>query len=414
MVVDYVENRLEDCRELFTTAAMLGLGYEDTTIQAVEALYSICSGQSCFIDLPENAYLSVHGDHACPGHSTLTPGESCTLECGSGFEASGSTTVACENGVLQLDMACHAVDCFEAIDFPAHVESGNCQMIATVAGPPELYLAQGEDCRLSCEEGYAPADGWTSVHCGHAGEGTYGGVLEYSFQCEPLPGTVEVPEVTEPPPPPPPPPPAVPPPSPPSPPPASGNSPAPSPNGGPGSSDGPSTLPSADTSAPQMVTAPADTPGSKLKYVVGIVALLLIGGGAAASQLLNKSPKQLNTSDMEFGEIPDEVEHKPGQLTKDGHIEEDEHMENPLREGEEEKTSPPKAPPPADDGTGELDKLDELDALDDLDDLDDLDELEDMAKEDMAKEKGKPKHGKLHHSDKLGAEGFDVEGVAKK
>ena len=81
MVVDYVENRLEGCRELFTTAAMMGLGYEDTTIQAVEALYSICSGQSCFIDLPENAYLSVDASACRPLDSDA--GRSCTLECGS-------------------------------------------------------------------------------------------------------------------------------------------------------------------------------------------------------------------------------------------------------------------------------------------------------------------------------------------
>ena len=87
-----------------------------------------------------------------------------------------------------------------------------------------------------------------------------------------------------------------------------------------------------------MVTAPAAL-GQQVEVRRGYRGACCLGGGGLGYE---QEPKQLNTSDMEFGEIPDEVEHKPGRLTKDGHIEEDEHMENPL---EGRKTSPPKPRP---------------------------------------------------------------------
>lgn len=187
-VVNFVENVLEECREV-----MLGVGYEHSSIQTIEHIYSLCTGASCVVNLPDNAFLRLDGELPCEHTGVLHPGERCQLECDSGFDAEGDGKAEClGEGQVQLELACHEQDCYQPIVFPAHVSPGDCDVYplehALGPGEYELHLPRGSSCQPTCIDGYV-SNGETIDCATHPS--SYGGYLEHNFECH-LPCDVSV------------------------------------------------------------------------------------------------------------------------------------------------------------------------------------------------------------------------------
>lgn len=179
-VIDFVENTLEDCREI-----MLGVGYEHSSIQTIEHIYSLCSGASCVINVPDDAFLALdHVDFPCEHTGVLHPGERCQVQCNEGFDTEGDGIAEClGDGQVQLDLVCHEIDCSQPVHFPAHVSSGDCDVSSLVGGSSgefTLSLERGSSCQPVCEDGYVSNGERIAceTHPDH-----YGGFLEHNFAC---------------------------------------------------------------------------------------------------------------------------------------------------------------------------------------------------------------------------------------
>ena len=178
-VSDFVENRLDECREV-----MIGVGYDHSSIQTIEHLYSVCTGSSCVINLPENSYKSLDGDFPCEHTGVLHPGERCQILCDTGFDPQGDGIAECVgNGEVQLDLICHEQDCYQPIVFPPHVAPGDCDVHPLPGARPgevEVHLARGESCQPICIDGYVP-NGEVVACVPHPT--AYGGALDHGFAC---------------------------------------------------------------------------------------------------------------------------------------------------------------------------------------------------------------------------------------
>ena len=178
-VADFVENRLEDCRDV-----MLGVGYEHSSIQTIEHIYSVCSGASCVINVPDNAFLGLDADLPCAHTGVLHPGERCQIECDNGFDPEGDGIAEClGQGQVSLDLVCREQDCYQPVVFPAHVRHGTCDvypLVGALPGEMEVHLARGSSCQPICVDGYV-SNGETVDCVTHPS--SYGGVLEHNFEC---------------------------------------------------------------------------------------------------------------------------------------------------------------------------------------------------------------------------------------
>lgn len=178
-VTDFVENRLQECRQV-----MLGVGYEHSSLQTIEQIYSLCNGMSCVINTPDNSFLGLDGDLPCEHTGVLHPGERCQIVCNNGFDAEGDGIAECVgDGQIELDLYCHEQDCYQPIVFPAHVSPGDCDIHPLAGGMPgevEVHLPRGSSCQPICIDGYV-SNGQAVVCETHPS--TYGGALEHHFEC---------------------------------------------------------------------------------------------------------------------------------------------------------------------------------------------------------------------------------------
>ena len=110
-----------------------------------------CAGNSCPLFVPQNGDLST-----CP--SVLLNGDSCSMNCRSGYVILGGAFTGCTAGLTTPLQSCGAQPCNLTNLVPPHGSVGSCSTL----------LDSGGSCSMTCERGYALNASQTSCSLGVA------------------------------------------------------------------------------------------------------------------------------------------------------------------------------------------------------------------------------------------------------